>query len=232
MVRVKICGIMNVEDALAAISCGADAVGFLVGQVQYSTGVFITPEQTAKIIAVLPPFCSTVLVTHLAEPEQVVSAARIANVSTVQLHGNASAEQALRIKQQLPFIKIYKAIHVLDENAIPEAQRYVGAVDGIVLDTVIKDTGQIGGTGKTHDWRISRKVVRAVPLPVILAGGLNPENVTEAIQTVRPFAVDVNSGVSSRDGSKIHQQVKEFIRRAKSVKTDHDWNRTWLRGEN
>jgi phosphoribosylanthranilate isomerase len=217
MVKVKICGITNVKDALGAVSFGADAVGFLVGQIHYSTGVFITPEQAAEIVAALPLFCSTVLVTHLSRPEEVVSAARIAKVSTIQMHGDASAEDAARIKQQLPYIKTYKAVHVFDENAISEAQKYVGAVDGIVLDTVIKETGQIGGTGQTHDWRISGKIVQSVPLPVILAGGLNPDNVMEAIKTVRPYAVDVNSGVSNSDGSKSQQKMKEFIQRAKSL---------------
>jgi len=217
MVKVKICGVTNLQDALAAISFGADAVGFLVGQVHYSTGIFITPQQASDIVAALPPFCSAVLVTHLARPPDVIRAARIANVSTLQLHGDTSAPEAIRIKQQLPYIKTYKAVHVLGENAISHAQRYVGAVDGIVLDTAITETGQIGGTGKTHDWRISHKIVRSVPLPVILAGGLNPDNVAEAIETVRPFAVDVNSGVSHSDGSKDLQKLKLFILRAKSV---------------
>ena len=217
MVRVKICGITNVHDAQAAIAYGADAVGFLVGQLHYSTGVFVTPQQAAKIIAMLPPFCSTVLVTHLPRPEEVVSAARMANASTIQLHGDSSAEEATRIKRELPYIKIYKAVHVFDEKAVEEAQKYIGAVDGIVLDTALKETGQIGGTGKTHDWTVSAKVVGSLPLPVILAGGLNPDNVTKAIETVRPYAVDVNSGVSNRDGTKDLHKLKLFIQRAKSL---------------
>jgi phosphoribosylanthranilate isomerase len=219
MVKVKICGITNVDDALAAISYGADAVGFLVGQVRYSTGIFITPEKVAEILAALPPFASTVLVTHLESPDEVVSATRIARVTTIQLHGDTGAEDAIRIKQQVPNIKVYKAVHVLDANAIPEARKYAGAADGIVLDTAIKETGQIGGTGKTHDWTISRKIVESVSLPVILAGGLNPDNVTEAIETVRPYAVDVNSGVSNKDGRKDPQRLKLFIERAKFVPT-------------
>jgi phosphoribosylanthranilate isomerase len=218
MVKVKICGITNLKDALTAIAHGADAVGFLVGQVHYSTGVFITPRQAAEIVAALPPFCSTVLVTHLARPEEVVNAARIANVSTIQLHGDSSAAEAARIKEELSYTKIYKAVHVLEDAAIAEAQKYVGSVDGFVLDTAIRETGQIGGTGKTHDWRISRRIVESVPEPVILAGGLNPDNVVEAIRTVRPYAVDVNSGVSNRDGSKDVHKLKAFIERAKDLR--------------
>src|ERR1051326_775060 len=217
MVRVKICGISNVKDALDAIGYGADAVGFLVGQVHFSTGVFLTPQQAAAIVTQLPPFCSSVLVTHLSRPEDVVSAARIAKVNTIQLHGDTEAREAIQIKQQLPYAKTYKVIRVFHESAIAEAQKYARAVDGIVLDTALKETGQIGGTGKTHDWAISRRVAESVPIPVILAGGLNPDNVAEAIKTVRPYAVDVNSGVSNPTRGKDPRKVKAFIECAKSV---------------
>ena len=216
MVKVKICGITNSRDALAAISCGADAVGFLVGQVHHSTGRFIGAEKAAEIVATLPPFCSTVLVTHLSRPDEVVRAVELANVNTVQLHGDTTPDEALAVKQQLPYLKTYKVIHVQDAEAIQGAKEYTGAVDAVVLDTVIKETGQVGGTGRTHDWNISKKVVEAVSLPVILAGGLNPDNVMEAIKTVHPYAVDVNSGVSQNDGTKDFQRLKLFIARAKS----------------
>jgi phosphoribosylanthranilate isomerase len=216
MVKVKICGITNLDDALAAVSFGADAVGFLVGRVHYSTGIFISPERVAEIVTKVPLFCSTVLVTHLSRPEEVISAARRANVSTIQLHGETTPQEAEEIKHDLPYIKVYKAVHVSDDHSIEEAQKYVGVVDGIILDTAIKETGQVGGTGKTHDWKISRKIVETVSLPVVLAGGLNPQNILEALETVHPFAVDANSGVSNQDGTKDHQKLQLFIQRAKS----------------
>jgi phosphoribosylanthranilate isomerase len=89
-------------------------------------------------------------------------------------------------------------------------------VDGIILDKAIRATGQVGGTGKTHDWNISKAVVRSIALPVILAGGLNPENIAEAIRTVQPYGVDVNSGVSKAGGIKDHEKLRLFIARAKS----------------
>jgi len=217
MVKVKICGITNFEDALAAISCGADAVGFLVGQVYPSLSVFISAEAAARIVAKLPPFCSTVLVTHLSRPTAVVQAARAARVTTVQLHGETEPDEAHAIRRKLPNIKVYKAVHVLGETAVAEARRFLGKVDGIVLDTAFKETGQVGGTGQPHDWRISKRIVRSLPLPVILAGGLNPGNVREAISLVHPYAVDVNSGVSRRDGSKDRRKLTLFIERAKDV---------------
>jgi phosphoribosylanthranilate isomerase len=184
--------------------------------VHYSTSKFLSAEQAAEIVAGLPPFCSSVLVTHLSRPEEVLPILKNAKVTTLQLHGDTTPEEAVQIKKQLPFLKAYKAIHVFDESAIQEATRYVGCVDGIILDTAIRATGQVGGTGKTHDWSISKSVVRSITLPVILAGGLNPENIVEAIRTVQPYGVDVNSGVSKPSGSKDHQKLRLFIARAKS----------------
>ncbi|HTL54869.1 MAG TPA: phosphoribosylanthranilate isomerase [Candidatus Limnocylindrales bacterium] len=217
MVKVKICGITNLEDAFAAITCGADAIGFLVGQVHPSRSVFISAEVARGIAAKLPPFCSTVLVTHLSRPAAIMQAARVARVTTIQLHGETEPDEAETIRRRLPNVKVYKAVHVLDERALAEARRFLGKVDGIVLDTAVKETGQVGGTGQPHDWRISRRIVQSVKLPVILAGGLNPGNVRQAIRLVRPYAVDVNSGVSTPDGTKDIRKLRLFIERAKIV---------------
>ena len=217
MVKVKICGITNLEDALAAVVCGAEAVGFLVGQVHPSRSVFISAEAAGRIAAKLPPFCSTVLVTHFSRPATVVRAARVARVTTVQLHGETHPDEADAIRRKLLNIKVYKAINVLGETAVAEARRFLGKVDGVVLDTALKETGQVGGTGQPHDWRISKRIVQLLPLPVILAGGLNPGNVRQAIRLVHPYAVDVNSGVSRHDGTKDLRKLKLFIQRAKDV---------------
>jgi phosphoribosylanthranilate isomerase len=215
MTKVKICGITNLEDARAAVWFGADAVGFLVGQVHYSTSRFLAPAQVAEIVAGLPPFCSAVVVTHLSRPEEIIPVLKVANVTTLQLHGDTTPQEAVEVKKQLPFLKAYKVVHVFDASTIEEAKRYIGFVDGIILDTAIKTTGQVGGTGQTHDWRVSQEVVRSTTLPVILAGGLNPENIVEAIGVVQPYGVDVNSGVSNPDGTKDLQKLREFIARAK-----------------
>ncbi len=217
MVKVKICGITNLADAKAALYFGADAVGFLIGKVHPSTGFFLNAEEARDIIDHLPPFCSTVLVTHLSRPQEVVRTALEANVNTIQLHGDTTPEEAREIKQKLPNIKLYKVVHVFGEQAIADAKMFEGAVEGIVLDTANRETGQVGGTGKTHDWSISQQLVKSTSLPVILAGGLNPENVNEAISKVRPYAVDVNSGVNNSDGTKDHQKLQSFIERAKGV---------------
>ena len=183
----------------------------------HSTSKFLSPEQAAEIVAHLPPFASSVLVTHLSAPEEILPILKVTNTTTVQLHGNTTPDQATYIKKELPFLKTYKAIHVFDDSAVDDARRYIGFVDGIILDTAIRATGQVGGTGQTHDWSISRKVVRSIDLPVILAGGLNPDNVLEAVRLVQPYAVDVNSGVTKPNGEKDHEKLRQFIARAKSA---------------
>jgi phosphoribosylanthranilate isomerase len=193
VVKVKICGIKKREDALLAVRSGADAVGLLVGQVHTSND-FIDKDKARDIVDSLPPFCSSVLVTHLTECDEICDLAEYIGVSTIQLHGDSSPAQAKEIKQRLPYIKTYKAIHVTGPGSVDDALAYRAVVDGILLDTVNVNTGQVGGTGMTHDWSISSQIVRALDIPVIMAGGLNPENVQGAVARVHPYGVDVNSG--------------------------------------
>jgi phosphoribosylanthranilate isomerase len=215
MVRVKICGNRSLEDALLAVGYGADALGFLVGLRRQSPDS-IDEGLAAEIIAALPPFVSSVLVTQLESPDEVVPLAQRLGANTIQLHGDTTPEQALVIKHQLPSVKICKGIHVTGDESVKLAQTYAPAVDAVLLDTVSHETGQSGGTGKTHDWSISRLIVEALEIPVILAGGLTPENVAEAIGVVRPYAVDVNSGTKGADGHKDAARVREFIKEAHS----------------
>ncbi|MCX2934841.1 phosphoribosylanthranilate isomerase [Mycobacterium sp. CVI_P3] len=214
MIRVKICGVRRIDDARAAVEYGADALGFLVGQ-QHHSPDFLDASDAAAIVAALPPFVSSVLVTHLAEADEIVALATSIGVTTIQLHGETTPHQAATIKGRLPHIKLYKAIHVVDAQSINAAQQYVKAVDAVALDTINVATDQIGGTGQTHDWSISARIVERLPIPVILAGGLDPDNVGEAIREVKPFGVDVNSGTKGPDGFKDHLELKRFIESAK-----------------
>lgn len=211
---VKICGIRRLDDALAALEYGADALGFLVGR-KYHSPDFLDESDAAAIVAALPPHASSVLVTHLADPDDIVTLATAIGVSTIQLHGDTSPAQARVIGHRLPHIKIYKAIHVIDGQSINTAQQYVTAVDAIVLDTINVATDQVGGTGQTHDWSISRQIVERLPIPVILAGGLTPDNVGDAICHVNPHGVDVNSGTKGSDGYKDRNTLRRFIECAK-----------------
>lgn len=214
MIHVKICGIRRIEDALAAAEYGADAVGFLVGQ-KHASPDFVDPADAAAMVAALPPHIDSVLVTHLAEPDEIVPLANTTGVSAIQLHGDTSPDQAAEIKQRVAHLKTYKAIHVVDAQSIDTARQYT-TVDALVLDTLDASTDQVGGTGRTHDWAISRQIVEQLPIPVILAGGLTPDNVATAIRQVRPYGVDVNSGTKGPDGYKDHTKLKRFIGNAKS----------------
>lgn len=214
MTRVKICGITNIKDALAAVSYGADEIGFHVGQVRGSRNI-ISKEKTAEIISQLPGSVVPVLVTTSSEPREIMRLAQETGVSAVQFHGDVSSDDVAFVKKEFPSFKMYKIIPVRDESAIIEARKYEKIADAVLLDTSSKETGQVGGTGKTHDWEVSRKIVGSISLPVILAGGLNPENVAEAINKVRPYMVDVNSGVSNPDGTRNLEKMKLFVERAK-----------------
>ena len=218
MLRVKICGNKRLEDALEGVKAGADALGFLVGQVHVSSD-FISKEAAREIIEKLPPFISTVLVTHLSDVEGIISLAAFTRVSTVQLHGESKVDDILVLREHLPNIKLYKTIHVEDGSAIPLASEWDNRVDAILLDTISEAENKVGGTGKTHDWSISAEIVKSLHIPVILAGGLDPDNVQAAIRAVQPFAVDVNSGMKGPDGYKDFATLHSFVKNAKSVQS-------------
>lgn len=210
--RVKICGITTIEDARLAIGCGADALGFLVG-LNYPTDDEIDAAAAKEIIAALPPFVASVLVTHKKDLTWVVDTCKRMGCSTIQLHGDFASEQIPPLRSKVPYARIIKAVHVVDSNSVAVAARVAPLVDAVLLDT--KTPTRIGGTGITHDWSISATIAKEIAKPVILAGGLSPENVRDAIVKVRPFAVDVNSGVENADGSKSPEKITAFIRSAK-----------------
>ena len=210
--RVKICGITTIEEAKLALSCGADALGFLIG-LDYRTEDAIDPSAAEKIIASLPPFVSSVLVTHRTEPGWLAEMSQKIGCNTVQLHGEFPPEEIPRLREQIPYARVIKAVHVVDASSAALAMHAARWADAILLDT--KTATRIGGTGITHDWSISARIVKQATKPVILSGGLNPENVRAAITTVSPYAVDVNTGVENPDGSKSQEKVRAFIRLAK-----------------
>ncbi|MDE1169834.1 MAG: phosphoribosylanthranilate isomerase [Verrucomicrobium sp.] len=216
MVRVKICGIKRLEDAFSAIRWGADSIGFLVGQRHTSTD-FISAAEAAEIIRRLPPFISKVMVTHFSRAEEILPLVDEACVDTLQLHGQIPPAELQIIRDKRPHLRILKSLHIIDEASVESGVPYYKFVDGFVVDSLNAETGQIGGTGMVHDWSISRRVVSRYPIPVILAGGLTPENVQEAIHAVKPFAVDANSGLKDAAGFKDHAKIHAFIDNAKSL---------------
>lgn len=213
MLRVKICGNRTSDDLALAGRMGADAVGLIVSP-RHRTEDAIAPATAAALLRDVPVFVNSVLVTHLLTAPEVLELHRTVPTSTIQLHDAIAPAEVEAIRRAIPHIPLIKAVGVTDEGAIEVARRFERYVDALLLDTHAGD--RIGGTGIVHDWSISRRIVAAVNKPVLLAGGLRPENIVQAIQEVRPYGVDVNSGVEFANGEKDPERVREFIRLARS----------------
>lgn len=209
--RVKICGTATFADLDCAVAAGADAVGFLMG-ITHVTQDAVTPETAAAMVATLPPFIVPVAVTHLTKPSDLIRIVELSRCTTLQIQDMVTPDDIAEVREVLPYLRIMKAVHVMDESAIATAKYFSDTADAILLDTRTAD--RIGGTGITHDWNISAKIVKECSCPVILAGGLTPENVTEAIIRVRPYAVDVHTGVK-KNGVRDAERTRAFVANAR-----------------
>lgn len=201
--RVKICGITNLQDALWAAECGADALGFIF----YPKSKRFVPWKVAgEIIKALPPFIARVGVFVDAEVDTIRQAIQESGITQVQLHG----DEPPGFGEELG-VPMIKAFRVADESSLARCAEY--RVSALLLDTYSADMH--GGTGEVFNWQLARKAMQLGRL-VILAGGLTPENVTEAVALVRPYGVDVSSGVESSPGEKDPAKVARFIARVRA----------------
>ena len=193
--RVKICCIASIEEEQLAVRYGASAVG-LVSAMPSGPGS-IPEELIAEITATVPPGVATFLLTCKPSAEEVIEQQRRTKVSTLQLVDHFPIEDYAILRRKLPGIRIVQVIHVRDNNSVEEALAVSPHVDALLLDSGNPNlrVKELGGTGRVHDWSISRKIREAVNVPVFLAGGLKPENVREAVEQVGPYALDVCSGV-------------------------------------
>lgn len=203
-VRVKMCGTTRREDALAAVRCGVDALGFILYP---KSPRYITPEKIAPIISDLPPFVDRVGVFVDASHQEVVRAAGC-GLSYLQLHGGESPDYCRELRRMMPTCGIIKVFRVGEASRPEDFAPYNDCVDAFLLDTYAK--GVPGGTGQTFDWSMIKRL--ALQGPIILAGGLTPENVAAAIAAARPYAVDINSGVELQPGIKDHQRLERLMR--------------------
>lgn len=212
---VKICGIRSADDLRVAIDAGANRVGFLVGLTHVSEDGIDVPF-AAELVAATRDGVASVLVTHLADPSSVVALFEQVRSTVVQLHGEMSVEQVAGVRRRLPDVRLVRAVHVAPLVAasavIAEVDAVEPFVDEILLDS--RTPNRLGGTGEPHDWSVSAQVVRRSSRPVMLAGGLNPENVRAAIARVRPAGVDANSGVEDAIGNKSGVRARLFVDRA------------------
>jgi phosphoribosylanthranilate isomerase len=193
--RIKICCISSEQEARVAIQLGADALG-LVGAMPSGPGV-ISDDLIASIAKTIPPPIASFLLTSEQSTKNIITHVRRAGTNTVQIVDELTDGSYKEIKKALPLLKIVQVIHVSNEVSIEQAQKVSPFVDALLLDsgTPAAAVKILGGTGLTHNWEISREIVKAVAIPVFLAGGLQAANVDEAIKTVKPFGVDICSGV-------------------------------------
>lgn len=200
---VKICGITNPEDALHAVRSKADAVGFIFYE---RSDRYVSPQRAAEIVKRLPEYVSKVGVFVEADPKYVHEIVSKVNLSAVQLYGNEGADDLIGYERSV--IKVFRVRPGFDVEVM---RNYV--VDAFLLDAYVE--AKYGGTGKKFDWNVAVKAKEYGK--IILSGGLNPENIEEAVRFVQPYGVDVSSGVEKEPGIKDPVKVREFIMRAKSI---------------
>jgi phosphoribosylanthranilate isomerase len=196
--RIKICGITRVEDALAACAAGADALGFVFHP---PSPRHVAPDTARQIVAALPPFVCAVGLFVDREADEIERTLEDVPLDMLQFHGDEAPEACARFGR--PYLK---AVRMRPEVDLLEYARRFGDARGLLLDAFV--SGAHGGTGTRFDWRL---VPANLPMPIVLSGGLTPENVGEAVQALRPWAVDVSSGVEADKGIKDAQRMRDFI---------------------
>ncbi|HKJ16971.1 MAG TPA: phosphoribosylanthranilate isomerase [Xanthomonadales bacterium] len=213
--RIQIAGVIDQADAERIIESGADMLGFPLGLKDGREDLGV--EEAAKIVERTSSRVTSVCITYLDNAAEIAALCNQLGARWVQLHGPVELSQIEHLKAIDPDLGIIKSLIVRPdfENALlSEVKKFEPIVDAFITDTYDPETGRTGATGKTHDWAVSRKLVRLTEVPVILAGGLTPDNVSQAIDQVRPFAVDVHTGVENIDGFKSRKLVEEFVRSA------------------
>lgn len=223
--RIKICCISSVEEAKIAIEFGASALG-LVGKMPSGPGV-ISDEEIYEIARTVPPPIATFLLTSETNAEEIIKHHERTQTNTIQIVDELEKRDYKTIRVALPNVKLVQVIHVSDENSITQACEIAKDVDAILLDSGNPNLQikELGGTGRTHNWDLSRKIVENCGKPVFLAGGIKPENVREAFEKVQPFGFDLCSSVRTQgklDKAKLEKFFAEVerIQRVFSINSD------------
>jgi len=214
--RIKICCISSVQEAKLAIDHGADAIG-LVGKMPSGPGP-IPDWLIAEIVKTIQPPIASFLLTSEQSTEEIIYHVKKVDTNTVQIVDELTTGTYSDIRTALPHLKIVQVIHVTGEESIDEAIRISQDVDALLLDSGNPKASlkTLGGTGSVHNWDLSREIVKEVNIPVFLAGGLHANNVRQAIETVRPFAVDICSGVRT-EGRLDPNKLEAFIKAVHSL---------------
>ena len=215
---IQIAGVKSLEEAETLVACGVEFIGFPLRLTVNAEDT--TEEEAREIIAKIKRKSFPVLITYLSQHSEIIDFCDFLDVEIVQLHGKIETEELRELKRKRPDLKIIKSL-VVRENNFSELRASVEKlspfVDAFITDTFDPETKAEGATGKTHDWNVSAELVKLSPKPVILAGGLNAENVAEAIRFVKPAGVDSHTGVENERGDKDPEKVKAFVRAAKKA---------------
>ena len=213
--KVKICCISSIEEAELAIRFGATELG-LVGPMPSGPGI-ISEDQFAKIVKAVPDNINTFFLTSETDTKHIIKQHKRVNTTTIQIVDKLSSGTYYDLRSAIPKIKLVQVIHVIDENSIVEAQEIASEVDYVLLDSgnPNKQVKELGGTGRTHNWELSNRIVKSIDTPVFLAGGLNPLNIRKAIETVNPYGVDLCSSVRA-DGRLNSEKLFSFFTNALS----------------
>jgi phosphoribosylanthranilate isomerase len=208
--RVKICCIGSVDEAALAVECGASALG-LVSSMPSGPGV-ISDEQIFEIAATVPPAIGTFLLTSRQRVADIIEQQSFCRTNTIQICDHLTVGTHSDLKEALAGISIVQVIHVTGPESVEEAARIAPHVDAILLDSGNQKLAvrELGGTGRTHDWSLSRTIRECIGIPLFLAGGLTPENVAQAIEEVGPFGLDLCSGVRT-DGRLDPLKLRRFF---------------------
>lgn len=209
--RIKICCISSIDEAKMAIAQGASALG-LVGKMPSGPGI-ISDELINKITRTVPPPIATFLLTSETKPEEIISHYKRVHTTTIQIVDKLDRREYNLIRKELPFVRLVQVVHVIDDSSVREAIETSKYVDAILLDSGNPNLAikELGGTGRIHNWELSREIRKAISIPLFLAGGINKDNVKRAIETVQPFGLDLCSGVRT-DGKLDSQKLEEFFK--------------------
>ncbi len=214
--RVKICCISSKQEALDAIEFGASALG-LVGEMPSGPGV-ISDDEILEIASNVPPPIATFLLTSQTNSQKIIEHHKRVHTNTIQIVDELKARAYHEIREALPNTKLVQVVHVLDESSVDEALELAEFVDAVLLDSGNPNLAvkELGGTGRTHNWALSRKIVEQCGKPVFLAGGLTADNVRAAVETVRPFGLDVCSGIRT-DGKLDSWKLELFFNEIENI---------------
>jgi phosphoribosylanthranilate isomerase len=208
--RIKICCISSAEELRIAVAAGADLLGFVAPPLG---GLGVIPERRiAELVAAVPPGCVAVLLTGLTEPEAIAAQVETCRPDALQLVRATTAATRASLRARFPGLRVLQVVHVQGPAAVEEARQAQESSHGLVLDSAVLDgpDEQLGATGRTHDWAVSAEVVRAVSVPVYLAGGLSATNAARALQVVGPFGLDLCSSVRT-DGRLDPVKARAFV---------------------